>query len=110
LANKVLNGRHEGCYLCGDLYDSTEHHIRKQGDTLSVYLCVLHHRIIHACGIGKRVNGQYVFSTAELKFVLRMATRLKLFKIGEGKKVKQKIKEEIRRREGGRKKSRFKNQ
>jgi hypothetical protein len=31
--------------------------------------------------------------------VLRLATKLRLFKIGEGKKVKRKIKFEVKRRE-----------
>ena len=97
----AINGKYEGCYLCGDLYDSTEHHIRKYGDELSVYLCLKHHRIIHACGISKKNHktGKYVFPTSDLKFVLRLATKLRLFKIGEGKKVKRKIKFELKRRE-----------
>ena len=96
----AINGRHEGCFLCSDLYDATEHHIRKQGKQLTVYLCLKHHKIIHACGLTKKnEDGTYRYSTEDIKMVLRNATRLKLFKIGEGKCIKRKLKEELKRRE-----------
>lgn len=93
-----INGKHDGCFICGDLNQPTEHHIRKHGTTVSVYLCWKHHQIIHGTAIGKKKNGEYIFSLNDLKLVLGYAKKYKLFKFGETKKVRKIIQEEIRRR------------
>lgn len=93
-----INGKHDGCFVCGDLNNPTEHHIRKHGTILSVYLCWKHHQVIHGTALGKKVDGDYLFSAYDLRLVLGYANKYKLFKIGEGKRVRQTLREEIRRR------------
>jgi len=86
------------CFICESKERLTSHHIRNHGKELCVFICWYHHQILHACGISKMDGIEYRYSTDEILRVLWCATRFKLFKIGEVKYVKRRLKEELNRR------------
>lgn len=108
MPTRYLNEYSDGCLICGNTEQTTSHHIRNHGHELCVYICWHHHQILHACGLYKVDGEDYRFSTDDILLVLRVATRFKLFKVGEVKYVKRAIKEELNRRGVNQKGNKFK--
>ena len=104
---KHMNKKIDGCFICARKYNVTRHHIRKGNKPLAVFICRKHHDIIHGIALNKlydrgKKKGQYYYSTADIRTVLAVAEKYKLFKHGEKGLVIKRIRLEIQRREAKR--------